>query len=382
MKLNVFYSWQSDLPNGTNRSFIVDCLNEALKNIYRDNNVISEYLIESDSRDETGTPDLVSTIFSKIDSCDIFIADVSIINSQSEFRKAPNPNVMIELGYASNKIGWEKILCVFNGDFGIIEDLPFDIRFRKPIHYKTIENKPNSKKQLISAFEKNIQSIIDSRLTNKKFYKTIKREVDLGLQAILFDFLKLLYFTEGDHLKKLDYNRLLHLNKDELLIEIKNKEFIGFQLFKNQKLNITEFKEFFNDDSNMHFFNAKERNILAQIIMVLRNVKRLFSSSDIYNIVGKSDLYSIIFGQQLNPENPKDGLILLEKTKQGEGIVRDSGSFEITKPEKLLELHSIKPEYLNTVVDSILEVTTSINDWIRNTGGVFIVNERELNNAL
>lgn len=216
MKLNIFYSWQSDLPNNTNRGFIEDCLEKSLKTIYEKNNCLSEWISESDSRDESGTPDIVNSIFSKIDRCDIFICDISIINQNTNFRKTSNPNVLIELGYASNVIGWKNIICVFNDDYGVKEELPFDIRFRKPLGYSTTKDKTEAKKKLLSLLGRSIQEIIDNRLNNKRFYNSIKREVDLSLQAILFDFLKILYFTDSNNDRRLDYNRLLHLTVGEI----------------------------------------------------------------------------------------------------------------------------------------------------------------------
>ncbi len=101
MKIKIFYSWQSDLPNNTNRSLIKSCLEKVKTEIFNANDKISEIIIDSDSRDESGTPDLVNSIFSKIDQCDIFVADISLVNSESQTRRTPNPNVLIELGYAS-----------------------------------------------------------------------------------------------------------------------------------------------------------------------------------------------------------------------------------------------------------------------------------------
>ena len=138
MKLTIFYSWESDLPNNKNRGLISDCINKAMLNIYSKYKMISEYIIETDSRNEIGTPDLAQTIFSKIDNCDIFIADISIINaSGGDIRFTPNPNVMMELGFASNSIGWSNIICIYNFEYAEVEKLPFDIRFRKPICYNT-----------------------------------------------------------------------------------------------------------------------------------------------------------------------------------------------------------------------------------------------------
>lgn len=378
MKLTIFYSWQSDLPNNSNRGFIYSCLEKALKEVYKNNEIISEFFIESDSRGDEGTPDLVSSIFSKIDSCDIFIADISIINEEANTRKTPNPNVLIELGYACSKIGWEKTICVFNSDYGNIEKLPFDIRNRKPIIYHTKVDKEINKESFVKLLANSIQVIIDSKLSNKKFYKSIKIEVDLGMQAILFDILKILYFDHSENIKKYEYNRLLHITKEELVSELKEKEFLGFQLYKNHNLNISDFKEFFNDDSNMHFFNEKEKNILAQFIIVLKRLSKLFMSKEVFNFSEKSSKYIVISGRKMNPSNPKNGYLLLEKIKKNKGIVRDSGDFKNISENEMLNLITIKTEYLNTVAQAILEVTAIANDWIRETGGVFIINDREL----
>lgn len=67
----------------------------------------------------------------EIDSADILIADVTIINGGYAGRKTPNPNVMIELGYAIKSLGWDRIILLYDKDFGEIEELPFDINHRR-----------------------------------------------------------------------------------------------------------------------------------------------------------------------------------------------------------------------------------------------------------
>lgn len=37
--------------------------------------------VDRDTKNELGSPDIVNTIFAKIDECDLFVADISIINS-------------------------------------------------------------------------------------------------------------------------------------------------------------------------------------------------------------------------------------------------------------------------------------------------------------
>lgn len=378
MKLTIFYSWQSDLPNNKNRGLIGDCLEKAAKNIYKKNKYITEYIIDSDSRDETGTPDIVKNIFSKIDVCDIFVADISIINKGSSERKTSNPNVLIELGYATSVIGWENIICVFNDDYGKKEELPFDIRFRKPLSYNTAD-KTQGKKYLTSQLEQGMQNIIEKRLNDKTYYNDIKREVDLGLQAVLFDILKMLYFMKSDHrLELLNYPKLLHNSQEDIECLLKDAELLGFQLFKNTDVAINDLTQFFNDSVKISFLNEKEKSTIAKIIMSLNRLKKILYSENVFDEIGESTKYIIVSAHEVNDQNPKDSFILLEKIDNEKGIVKDSGSFNQTAVQKATIIYTIKPRYLKTIAFVIYNIIVLINDWIRNTGGQFIFNSRLL----
>ena len=90
MEVNIFYSWQSDIPNNKNRGFIQECIEKAVKQITQEK-VHLEIAVDRDTKGISGTPDIASSIFSKIDNATIFIADISIINSGTDNRKTPNP---------------------------------------------------------------------------------------------------------------------------------------------------------------------------------------------------------------------------------------------------------------------------------------------------
>lgn len=137
MQFAAFYSWQSDLPNNTNRGFIEGCLAKAAKRLAEVGREIGvEVAIERDTLDTPGTPDIAATIFEKIRSSSAFIADVTVINPTAESRRVCNPNVALELGYAASSITWERVICVFNLAYGRMpEDLPFDLRGRRVISY-------------------------------------------------------------------------------------------------------------------------------------------------------------------------------------------------------------------------------------------------------
>lgn len=131
--ITIFYSWQSDLPNNKTRGFIESCIESAVKSLR--NTVMVK--AERDTDGVSGTPDIVQTIFSRIDNCDLFIADVSIVGMYNpeikpeRIKLVPNPNVMLELGYAAGVLGWENVLCFRNTDFGGKGEFPFDLEHRR-----------------------------------------------------------------------------------------------------------------------------------------------------------------------------------------------------------------------------------------------------------
>lgn len=88
--------------------------------------------LETATRNAVGSPDISASILRKIDESDLFLADVSIINSTSDSpRKAPNPNVLYELGYALKSRGEANLILIANKDITKDSELPFDIRNRR-----------------------------------------------------------------------------------------------------------------------------------------------------------------------------------------------------------------------------------------------------------
>jgi len=139
MKRRLFYSWQSDLPASITRNLIQDALERAAKAIARDESQWVRPVIDRDTAGLDGTPNIADSIFAKIASSDAFVADVSIANPGTGGRPSPNPNVLIELGYAVGKLGWGRVLLIQNTAFGAPDDLPFDLRGRRTVTYHAPE---------------------------------------------------------------------------------------------------------------------------------------------------------------------------------------------------------------------------------------------------
>lgn len=162
MKFKIFYSWQSDLPNNTNRSAIENAITTAIKNISKDEFELA-IALDRDTLGLSGSPGISEAIFQKISECQIFICDISIINLNSvEAKKHPNPNVLLELGFAMNVLPPDAIIRLFNTNYGRIEDLPFHFHLKENriTTYKISETERNST-DLKSLVKGAIQSVID-----------------------------------------------------------------------------------------------------------------------------------------------------------------------------------------------------------------------------
>lgn len=66
MKCTIFYSWQSDLPNKDNRSFIENCIEKAIKKDKLGFEAGLTIAVDRDTKKTVGTPDIAGTIFDKI----------------------------------------------------------------------------------------------------------------------------------------------------------------------------------------------------------------------------------------------------------------------------------------------------------------------------
>jgi hypothetical protein len=164
MKCTVFYSWQSDLPNATNRGFIETALEHAAKSIRNDESILIEPVIDRDTAGVPGSPDIAMTILSKIDNAQVFVCDVSLINQDSPGRSSPNPNVLIELGYAMKSLGPEHVVMVLNTAYGGPELLPFDLRMRRVISYampEAQEDRATERKRLEILLAQGLRTILE-----------------------------------------------------------------------------------------------------------------------------------------------------------------------------------------------------------------------------
>ena len=128
---------------------IRDCLSQALKRLNRDEDMDEAIRLDHDTAGIPGTPDIANTIFSKIRETGVFVADLTLSSQAATGKKSPNPNVLIELGYAFSAINDSKVISVMNTAFGEPSDLPFDLSHKRwPIQYCLFESDAEDKEKV------------------------------------------------------------------------------------------------------------------------------------------------------------------------------------------------------------------------------------------
>jgi hypothetical protein len=161
-EIKIFYSWQSDLPDSTNRGALRQALRAAATMVEEEVGGV-RLSIDEATRDRPGSPNIPATILDKIDNSDIMVADVSIVNTQNPGRPCPNPNVVFELGYAVAHLGWGRIIMIFNENFGKLNDLPFDFdRHRVSQYTLAVGSTASDKKRVSSLLNQALFAIIKS----------------------------------------------------------------------------------------------------------------------------------------------------------------------------------------------------------------------------
>jgi hypothetical protein len=163
MTPTVFFSWQSDSPQKRNTEFIRSALEAAVQNV-----AVVELPLRVDAAAEglAGTPDIPSTIFHKLTQTAVAVFDITPVGKAERTGKAlPNPNVLLELGFATSLIGWDRIILVMNTADGYQpEHLPFDLRHRRfPVRYKAATGEEEGQRQgLITHFKDYIPMALET----------------------------------------------------------------------------------------------------------------------------------------------------------------------------------------------------------------------------
>jgi hypothetical protein len=224
----VFYAWQSDRPEDTNRYLIRDAAKTAIKKVVKDSELEESPRLDHDTKDTPGLAEVAGTIFQKIAGCGLFLADLTFVGSTEsregkESKLLPNSNVVLELGFAARSIGWERVIAVMNTAYGPPSQMIFDVLHRRwPIKFELKDDETCR----VSEVKLKLASAIESWI--REAMKAEHAAAEEAIKSIDVDCLRLMneagmhrYFSEPQefdgrlffhyHIRKLAILRLLDL---------------------------------------------------------------------------------------------------------------------------------------------------------------------------
>lgn len=338
-----------------------------------------EFNIDRDTKSEIGTPNILESIFKKIDRSKIFVADISIINSDSSGRKCPNPNVLVELGYAARVLGWERVFCFYNTDYGSIEELPFDLRQRRPIQYSLKESsKSEVRNSIIQILSESIIKLHENGGLFDKVDDYIKQKVDTEILTIAGHLGKLLFGYEGKSALEM-LQLVTNLTDKEIKESISSQKPIGFQIFKNLQVQEKKLREIADSAISSVYQNREIARPIIELVSWVgrfdalnspRNEDTWFKELDSINTT-----YKVVPPSQTGQnDHLSNRFILLKKIDEEKGIVCDSGDF-IYKPriEKLTTYYEFNDSNITTFISIIRHFITAVDDWLELTNGEIII---------
>ena len=374
----IFFSWQSDLPNKTNRNLIENSIKLALKKMNQDSpySLITE--IDRDTKGVLGSPDIVDSILTKIDKCGLFIADISIINSSLNGKRTPNPNVLFELGYAVKCLGWDRVICVFNSDFGDVSELPFDLRNRRILTYET-SNISETRKKLADIFKQ----IIDKNYYTLEQVQEVSDFYSIKIYScfinIISRIIKVLYGSETVCSFEAITN-VLNMTPTEITRQLSH-ELLGFNLFTSYDEQIKILTNELDRITSINMFNT---NLYVPIIKLIKELKshNLFINREHFfenfkvNTPIMND-YSIIHNSD-NNEIP-NRYALGKKIDANRAKIVDFTDIKQTDHVKFALTHfCLDVNTYNVYYNHYVCILKYINEFISNNDGKFLIDNTEI----
>jgi hypothetical protein len=374
----IFFSWQSDLPNKTNRNLIENSIKLALKKMNQDSPYSLITKIDRDTKGVLGSPDIVDSILTKIDKCGLFIADISIINSSLNGKRTPNPNVLFELGYAVKCLGWDRVICVFNSDFGDVSELPFDLRNRRILTYET-SNISETRKKLADIFKQ----IIDKNYYTLEQVQEVSDFYSIKIYScfinIISRIIKVLYGSETVCSFEAITN-VLNMTPTEIN-RLLSHELLGFNLFTSYDEQIKILTNELDRITSINMFNT---NLYVPIIKLIKELKshNLFINREHFfeNFIVNTPImndYSIIHNSD-NNEIP-NRYALGKKIDANRAKIVDFTDIKRTDHVKFALTHfCLDVNTYNVYYNHYVCILKYINEFISNNDGKFLIDNTEI----
>lgn len=380
MKNTIFYSWQSDLPRKSNWSFIEDVINSSIKNLKKRTPIPIILNYDRATRDESGSPDITESIFAKISSCNVFVADISIINNSifsKSKRKTPNPNVLLELGFAARTIGWEKIICLYNTDYGNFDQLPFDLRNRRVMTYSLKkQDKSSVKKSLSKQIYSAIEEMHEKGILTDKILDFLKKEIDQEILTLVSHFTNFIYKRGESSDFFTNFGKFTNLSKEGIYEILHDRKVLGFYLFKSYHEYEKKFHNFILQALSSSYYNREIVHALIDIYSWFATYQKMYANTFQKLLVQQNipfdDNIEVIHSSEIAHGDEYPDRYFLVK-KENRRNVLNFGDFYPGNIPFLVQVFSFDKNHLEKYADAIYQLIESINQWTLVTNNEMII---------
>ncbi len=174
-KLNLFFSWQSDVKN--NHKTIADALKAACDDIRSEGEF--DIVYDESTWGRSGSPVIEDVVLEKIKKCDLFVADLTPVVT-TEKKAIPNPNVMVELGVAKASMIDDVTMLLYTGDIETSK-MPFDINHQRLCRFSNTIIKDYVRMMAQTAVENpKHKSVFDDKDKFLYYDRNVKKNITSG----------------------------------------------------------------------------------------------------------------------------------------------------------------------------------------------------------
>lgn len=382
MHKTIFYSWQNDIDKKTHRYFIEKCIKQALAVVENDAKIYMDY--DRDTMGLMGSPDISETIFDKIDRSVLFVCDLSIVNGADSSKKMPNPNVLIELGYAVNHLGWDRIICLFDNTEHSIEELPFDVRKQRITPFKPMLE--GEVERISSVLAINIKNLYSEGKLFNPLNDYMKGRIDTAFLEIAKRLGNLMFGTcslsDGlSHVKD-----LLGLSYEIILDRMSLCEFPAYIMLNTYSETAAQLREILKELFSSSYFPKEWAYTVINLLDWIRAYSYLVSRRNphtLFEVYSEREFSEIaaVSATAVNPSNPPNSFLVLETyDKDGKRYVDTAGGrvisttqYPSSRPHELTKCLKVQEPAYEILAKKIFGFIELCKQWLDITDSEFIL---------
>ncbi|MEZ9185377.1 hypothetical protein AB4158_14405 [Vibrio splendidus] len=200
-------------------------------------------------------------------------------------------------------------------------------------------------------------------------YEHIKRQLSGCIFNYLYFIKKVIYGYNLDTNTIENILGIVKLEQKELKNHIANQSYLGFQVFKLTSEVRNLFDEISNDAVFLKFSSHLDSVNLLKISNNLQSLECIYRDPKNFTLCAEKGIeFKVIDGKSLNPNNDDKLLLIKITAHESRFVVYDSGYFELSDREVLLNRYVLKNEVADEVSSLMKATLTLMKPWLPNVG--------------